>query len=70
MDFPLDTNGNPLAWPDPDFPNWWIDAWNGIYDSRESALAESRDWVATEHDRVLSYGERLIDEAELERRKA
>ena len=56
-EFPTDSAGLPLAWPDPGQPNWYVDAWNGIYDSREFALAESRDWVATEAERTLAYGE-------------
>lgn len=68
-EFPLDSDGRPLAWPAPDSPTWYIDAWNGIYDSREFALSESRDWTATEAERVLAYGEDSIDEAEFIRRK-
>lgn len=55
-EFPTDCDGNPLAWPDPNQPTWYVDAWNGIYDSREFALAESRDWVATEDERRLAFG--------------
>ena len=56
-EFPLDSYGRPLAWPDPHQPGWYIDAWNGVYGSRDEALSESRDWVATEAERVLAYGE-------------
>jgi hypothetical protein len=67
--FPLDSDGKPLAWPDPAQPDWYIDAWNGIYDSRDFALCEAQYWVATEADRILAYGERPVDEAEAERRR-
>ena len=70
LHFPLDKDGNPLAWPDPDAPAWYVDAWNGIYDSRAFALAESKDWgTATEDERVLAFGETTVDEMEVERRR-
>jgi len=56
-DFPKDSDGKPLAWPDPDAPGWYVDAWNGIYTSRAEALADSKHWVADESERFLSYGE-------------
>lgn len=56
-EFPTDSAGLPLAWPDPNQPEWYIDAWNGIYDSRESALAEVPFWVALESERTLAHGE-------------
>lgn len=56
-DFPIDSDGQPLAWPDPNQPGRYIDAWNGIYDSRESALAESEYWIASENERQLAHGE-------------
>ena len=55
--FPTDREGKPLAWPDPDQPDWYVDAWNGIYESRDFALAESRFWTRDESERTLEYGE-------------
>lgn len=65
ISFPRDRDGNPLAWPDPHQPEWYLDAWNGVYDSLASALAESRDWVANEAERTLAFGEpmKVSDEA-------
>jgi hypothetical protein len=67
-DFPIDREGKPLAWPCPTQPEWYVDAWNGIYDSREDALRESVFWTAEEADRTLSYGEDIVSEDEMLRR--
>jgi hypothetical protein len=67
-EFPVDGAGNPLCWPDPEQPDWYVDAWNGIYPSREFALRETQYWTAKEEDRILSFGEGIVDECEAERR--
>jgi len=55
-------------WPDPKNPGWFIDAWNGIYDSLEEALQEAVDGDWTNNDPgpwILQKGESIIttDEA-------
>ena len=66
--FPADRAGQPLAWPDPHHPDWYIDAWNGTYPSKRAALDQVRHWTATEAQRVLAHGESPIDEDEVNRR--
>lgn len=55
--FPWDKYDLPLAWPDPNQDGWYIDAWNGFYESREDALREALYWTADEATRHLKYGE-------------
>jgi hypothetical protein len=71
-DIPLDSAGAPLAWPDPADPDsgWHIDAWNGVYESRQDVIDEARYWTAEESTRVLAYGEEMIAEDEMLRRQS
>lgn len=69
-EFPLDSDGKPLAWPDPATAGWYVDAWNGLYPTRDAAIAESKDWTADESTRVLSFGEPAVSSGEFERRTA
>lgn len=58
VDIPVDSQGNPLAWPDPS-GDGYVDAWNGWYDDRDVVLEEFPSWSATEAERVLPYGAAL-----------
>lgn len=67
--FPLDNDGNPLAWADPKGVLSYVDAWNGYYSDRAEAIAEVPRWTASPDERVLAYGEGLVDEDEANKRR-
>lgn len=59
QDIPIDTEGKPLAWPDPHQPTAFVDAWNGWYPDRAFLDRDLPHWTAPESERVLAHGEGL-----------
>lgn len=57
------------VWPDP-HSEGWVDAWNGWYPTKDDALRDAFPAVSGGVPWDLAYGEGLIDEDELVRRRA